>query len=229
MSSVNLKRQQKINGQMKEVMDDFDRFEYFFASNWKRIVYAAIAVVVLVAVIVSIKYFSNKSALAAARAYDKAETVEQLQKAVNDHGKAPGAVYLRLAGMYIAQKDYANAAKQLKLAAADSKAPEIQWRAQLNMGYLAELEGKYAEAARMFADFAKSRREPGSAGYAAEAYAASGRLYNLAGQGDAAAAILKSGKSFIMGVSADERAVMQAFESMINSMLANPVKAAKSK
>ena len=50
MSSVNLNRQKKINEQMKEVMDDFDRFEYFFASHWKHIVYAAIAVVVVVVV-----------------------------------------------------------------------------------------------------------------------------------------------------------------------------------
>ena len=66
MSSVNLNRQKKINDQMKEVMDDFDRFEYFFASHWKHIVYAAIAVVVIVAAVVSVKYFSNKSAIAAA-------------------------------------------------------------------------------------------------------------------------------------------------------------------
>ncbi len=229
MSSVNLNRQKKINEQMKEVMDDFDRFEYFFASHWKHIVYAAIGVVVLVAVIVSIKYFCNQKEQASAIAYSKAADIEQLEAAIKKYDNAPGSVYLRLSGMYIAKKDYANAAKQLKLAAADSKAPEIQWRAQLNMGYLAELEGKYEAAAGQFADFAKSRREPGSAGYAAEAYAAAGRLYNLAGKGAEAVEILKSGKNFILGVSADERAVMQAFESMINSMLANPVKSAKTR
>ena len=84
MSSVNLNRQKKINEQMKEVMDDFDRFEYFFASHWKHIVYAAIAVVVVVAAIVSVKYFVNKSSDAAAAAYDKAEDIAQLEKAIKD-------------------------------------------------------------------------------------------------------------------------------------------------
>ena len=54
MSSVNLNRQKKLNAQMNEVMDDFDRFEYFFATNWKKIVIAAVLVVVAVAVIVSV-------------------------------------------------------------------------------------------------------------------------------------------------------------------------------
>ena len=220
MSSVNLNRQKKINEQMKEVMDDFDRFEYFFATHWKHIVYAAIAVVVIVAAIVSVKYFSNKSAEAAAAAYDKAEDIVQIEKAIKDHGKTPAAVYLRLAGLYIAKKDYANARKQLVAAASDNKAVEMQWRARLNLAYLDELEGKYAEGAKAFADFAKSVRTPGSAAYAAEAYVAAGRLYKLAGKADDAKNILDAGRRFIQSVPADERGELQYYVGMINGMLA---------
>ena len=220
MSSVNLNRQKKINEQMKEVMDDFDRFEYFFASHWKHIVYAAIAVVVVVAAIVSVKYFVNKSSDAAAAAYDKAEDIAQLEKAIKDYGKTPAAVYLRLAGMYIAQKDYANARKQLVAAASDNKAVEVQWRARLNLAYLDELEGKYAEAAKAFADFAKAVRTPGSAAYAAEAYVAAGRNYLLANKAADAKSVLEAARRFIQAAPAAERSDLQAYTSMINGMLA---------
>ena len=229
MSSVNLNRQKKINDQMKEVMDDFDRFEYFFATHWKHIVYAAIAVVVIVAAIVSVKYFSNKSAAAAAVAYDKATDIAQLEKAIKDHGKAPAAIYVRLAGMYIAKKDYANARKQLLTAAADNSAVEVQWRARLNLAYVDELEGKYAEGAKNFADFAKSVRTPGSAAYAAEAYVSAARLYTLAGKTADARSILESAKRFIRTAPAADRATLQSYSGQINSMLANLPAAVKAK
>ena len=219
MSSVNLNRQKKINDQMKEVMDDFDRFEYFFATHWKHIVWAAVAVIVIVTAIVSVKYFSNKSIAAAALAYDKATDIAQLEKAIKDHGKAPAAVYLRLAGMYTEKKDYANARKQLLAAAADNNAVEMQWRARLNLGYVAELEGKTADAAKIFADFAKSVRTPGSAIYTAEAYVAAGRLYKLAGKTADAKAVLEAGKRFIQTVPAAERMNFQIYLGMLNNML----------
>ena len=230
MSSVNLNRQKKINDQMKEVMDDFDRFEYFFATHWKHIVYAAIAVVVIVAAVVSVKYFSARSAASAAAAYDKAADIAQLEKAIKDHGKAPAAVYLRLAGMYIAKKDYANARKQLITAAGDSKAVEMQWRARLNLGYVDELEGKYAEGAKAFADFAKSVRTPGSAAYAAEAYIAAGRLYAAAGKTAEAKSVLEAGQRFLQTAPAAERNALQSYAGQLNNLLANlpaAVKAAK--
>ena len=229
MSSVNLNRQKKINDQMKEVMDDFDRFEYFFASHWKHIVYAAIAVVVIVAAVVSVKYFSNKSAIAAAVAYDKAADIAQLEKAIKDHGKAPSAIYVRLGGMYIAQKDYANARKQLMIAAADNSAIEVQWRARLNLAYVDELEGKHADAAKNFADFAKSVRTPGSAAYAAEAYINAGRLYTLAGKTADAKSTLEAAKRFIQTAPAEDRAGLQNYAGQINSMLANLPQAVKTK
>ena len=229
MSSVNLNRQKKINEQMKEVMDDFDRFEYFFASHWKHIVYVAIAVVVIVAAVVSVKYFVNKSDAAAAAAYDKATDIAQLEKAIKDHGKAPSAIYVRLGGMYIAQKDYANARKQLMIAAADNSAIEVQWRARLNLAYVDELEGKYADAAKNFADFAKSVRTPGSAAYAAEAYVNAGRLYTLAGKTADAKSTLEAAKRFIQTAPAEDRAGLQNYAGQINSMLANLPQAVKTK
>lgn len=220
MSSVNLNRQKKLNAQMNEVIDEFDRFEYFFASNWKKIVWAAVAVVVVVSAVVCVKYFVEKSRLEAAAAYDKAADIAALEKAVADNGDAPATVYLKLASMYLDKKDYANARKNLALAAADEDMQEMQYRARLNIGYVDELEGKYNEGAALFADFAKNTRTPGSAAYVAEAYASAGRLYLLAGKKSDARKILETGRNFIQSASGDERPAMQSFGSMINSMLA---------
>jgi len=227
MSSVNLNRQKKLNAQMSEVMDDFDRFEFFFASNWKRIVAAALIIVLVIAVIVCISSCRSKSQLAAAQAFDKAENIEQLQAAIKKHGKPSANVYLRLAGMYIEKKDYKNARIELKNAIACNDAAEMKYRAMLNLGYLDELEGKFADGAASFADFAKNRREVGTAAYAAEAYVAAGRLYALAGKAQESKKILEAGRNFIQSVPADERVALQTFSGMINSLLANPAKPAK--
>ena len=221
MSSVNLNRQKKLNAQMNEVMDDFDRFEYFFATNWKKIVIAAVLVVVAVAVIVSVRAIMDSRRMAAAEAYDKATDIAQLEAAIAKYGNAPGAVTMRLAALYIEKKDLANARKQLTLAATDKDAADVRYRASLNLGYLDEMEGKAADGAKRFENIAKQLREPGSAAYAAEAYTAAGRLYLAAGKKAEAKAILKAGRSFIKGLPADQQPVAQGFTGMINALLAN--------
>ena len=221
MSSVNLNRQKKLNAQMNEVMDDFDRFEYFFATNWKKIVIAAVLVVVAVAVIVSVRAIMDSRRMAAAEAYDKATDIAQLEAAIAKYGNAPGAVTMRLAALYIEKKDFANARKQLTLAAADKDAADVRYRASLNLGYLDEMEGKAADGAKRFENIAKQLREPGSAAYAAEAYTAAGRLYLAVGKKAEAKAILEAGRSFIKGLPADQQPVAQGFTGMINALLAN--------
>ena len=72
---------------------------------------------------------------------------------------------------------------------------------------------------KIFADFAKSVRTPGSAIYTAEAYVAAGRLYKLAGKTADAKAVLESGKRFIQTVPAAERMNFQIYLGMLNNML----------
>ena len=220
MSSVNLNRQKKINDQMKEVMDDFDRFEYFFASHWKHIVMAAVAVVVVVAVIVTAKYVINKNKLEAAQAFGKATDIAQFEAAFAQYSSAPATAYLQLAKLYSDKKEFAKARKQLVTAAGLTDAPEVQWRARLNLAYLDEMEGKFADGAKAFADIAKTLRAPGSAGYAAEAYYGAGRLYMLAKQNNEARTILDAGRNYIKGLNAEDRQSAADFAGMINSALA---------
>ena len=229
MSSVNLNRQKKLNAQMNEVMDDFDRFEYFFASHWKQIVIAAVLLVVAVAVIVGIQYYSRSSRMQAALAYSSAADAPALEKAIAQYGNAPASVYIQLSALYLDKKEYAKAREQLAIAASDDSAPELQYRARINLAYVDELEGKYADAAKNFADFAKSVRTPGSAAYAAEAYVNAGRLYTLAGKTADAKSTLEAAKRFIQTAPAEDRAGLQNYAGQINSMLANLPQAVKTK
>ena len=207
MSSVNLKRQKQLNAEIGQVMDDFDRFEYAFVTHWKKIVTAAVLVVVAVAVIVSAKVYANYRQNSAAAAFSQAVTAEALEKALSEHSHASAAVAarLRLAGLYINAKNYDGARRELQTVSADKSMPELAWRASLNLGYLAELEGKIDEAAEIFAVF--SRIEvPGSEGYRAESCANAGRLFLKAGKKAEAKEILESGMLLASGTGAAAQA-----------------------
>ncbi len=222
MSSVNLKRQKEINAQMSEVMDDFDRFEFFFADHWKQVVGVAVGIVVAVAVVFSVMAYSSHRQTQAAAAFNQAADIPQLEDALakfNGAAAAPAA-RVRLAGLYIAGGKYDQARAELKLAASDADAPEIMWRAQLNLGYLTELENKFAEAADVFAAFAQTTAEAGSAGYRAEAYANAGRLFIKVGKLAEAREILETGRGFAAGGTPDEQAAAQGFGAQINFLLA---------
>ena len=219
MSSVNLKRQQKINSQMGEVMDDFDRFEFFLANHWKKIVIVAILAVVAVAVYVTVASVMQNNRRDAALAYAKAKNAAELEQAISKFSNAPGAIYLQLAGMYINSKDYDKARAALVKAAADDSDVSSGCRAKLNLAGLDELQGKYAEAAAAFADFAKSCREPGCAVFAAEAYAAAGRNYLLAKDKSAAKNILEAGRAFVKTLPAEDVAASRQFGMIIAGLL----------
>ncbi len=229
MSSVNLNRQKKINEQMKEVMDDFDRFEFFFASNLKRIVIGAVVIVLAVAAIVVGKYVINSKAKTAAEAYAKAADIKQLEAAITEYGNANAAIYLRLGGMYLAKKDYANARKNFQIAAQEKADTPAKWQSMITLAYIDELENKFEAAAGKFADLAKTLRAPGSSVYAAEAYTAAGRLYQKANKNAEAQQILEGGRSFIKGLSNEDRQAVATFENMINSLLANAPATVKTK
>ena len=227
MSSVNLKRQKQINSQMGEVMDDFDRFEFFFATNWKKIVIVAVIAVLAVAAYCTYGYFEKRNSREAASAYLKAENIAQINEAVAKYDNAPAWIYIKLASLYLAEKNYTSAAEALKKAAVDTAAPEMQWRAQLNLAYLDELQNKNAEAADAFAQLAQSLRQNGAAGYAVEAYFAAGRNYIAAKDNAKAAAILTEGRSFLESLPQQEAMVLQSYSMAIIGMLAEMPAAAK--
>ena len=220
MSSVNLKRQKQINSQMNEVMDEFDRFEYFFATKWKKIVIVAVLAIVAVAVYCTVDYVQKNNQRKAAIAFSKAATIEEINTAVAQYPDAPAWLYLKLASLQIAQKDYAQAADALKKAAANPELPELQWRAQLNLAYLEELQNNYAAAAELFAAQAQSLRAPGSVGYACEAYCAAVRNYAAAKNNAKAAEVLTEADNYLAALPPQERMIAENFAAILKSMRA---------
>ena len=217
MSSVNLKRQQKINSQMNEVMDEFDRFEYFFATHWKKIVAVAILVVVGVGVYAGITYAMKRSSEKAAQAYSSAKNLTELEAAVAQYKNPPAWVNVKLASYYIEKKDYAKAATALQAAAQDSSAPEFQWRAMINLALLKEMQGKYKEAAEEAMKTAKIR-VPGSTLYAIEGYIAAARNYDLAGDKVSALKTIDNAKVFLQGLPPEQRSAMLNYNVIFNIM-----------
>ena len=211
MSSVNLKRKKQTNAQMSEVMDEFDRFEYFFATHWKKIVLTAVIAVLAVAVYCTVDYFTQKKSREAATAFAQAEKIEDFEKALQKYSDAPGWVYLQLGGLYMNEGEYDQAKANLQKAAADSSVPEIQWRATLNLAALDELQGKFAEAAAAFEDFARNRRETGSAGFALEAYCAAIRNHISAKNNSQAQALIAEANEFFKALSAAEQSTFSNY------------------
>ena len=183
MSSVNLKRQKELNAEVSQVMDDFDRFEYGFVTHWKKIVAAAVLIVVAVTVFVSAKVYFNHCENKAAAALGQAQTAEALEKALAQYGSsaAAPAARLRLASLYVADKKYDGARREFQIVSGDRGASELAWRAVLNLACLAELEGKTEEAAQSFAAFSRTDAV-GSEGYRAEALANAARLFLASGK-----------------------------------------------
>ena len=218
MSSVNLKRKKQTNAQMSEVMDDFDRFEFFFATHWKKIVAVAVIAVLAVAAYCTVSYISDKNKQAAALAFAQAKTIQEYEAAVKEYSDAPGWVYLKMGVLYMEDGKYDQAAENLQKAAADQTVPEIQWRAQLNLATLDEVRGNFATAASAFEDIAKSRREPGTAGFALEAYCAAVRNHLAAKQNAQAAELIKEADEFLSSLTEQEQQMFPGVKMMLASL-----------
>jgi tetratricopeptide (TPR) repeat protein len=139
---------------MREVMDDFDRFEDFFESRWKQLIYLCIAAVVTVGVVTWAISAHRASRTRAAAALGAAETPEAIREALAAHGRHPAAAYaqLRLVRLLFDAGKFDEALAEVQsLVAARPKAPEVLWQARLSEGYILETQDRLAEAAEAFA------------------------------------------------------------------------------
>jgi hypothetical protein len=139
---------------MSEVMDDFDRFEYFFQNRWQLLIYLCIATVILVGV-ASWGVSAHRTAQArAASALGTADSPEKLREALAAHGNHPaaGVARLRLVSLlFDAGKTDEALTEARALIASKPAAPEVNWQARLNEGYILETLGRGEEAADAFA------------------------------------------------------------------------------
>jgi len=145
---------QEKNVDMREVMDDFDRFEDFFETRWKLLIYLCVAAVILVGVVSWGISAHRASRSRAAAALGGADTPEAIRAALAAHGGHPSAVYarLRLVRMLADADMHEEALKEVRaVIAARPKAPEALWQARLGEGYVLEMLGRDGEAADAFA------------------------------------------------------------------------------
>lgn len=172
------------------LFSDNERFEMFFAANWKKILVVALAAVVAITAIFAVRmHLSNTKKQAAAKLVE-ASTVTALEKALAENADAVGAdaARFRLAGMYISEKKYDQARQVFDKLAATAAEPELRDKARLSAAYMLEMAGKNAEAAQSFVAIAA----PGATlpAVRAEAAYSAGRLFISLGKKEEAKQIL---------------------------------------
>lgn len=179
MATTKVKKDSKVlNKEIGNALfSDDERFEMFFAANWKKIMAAAVAVVVVITLVFAIRLHIANNAKRASARLATASTAADLEKALAENADAAGAdaARFRLAGMYIADKKYAQAQVVLDKLAVSAAEPSLRNKANLSAAYMSEMSGKLAEAAQRFSAIAALHANP--AAMRAEAAYAAGRLY----------------------------------------------------
>ena len=134
------------------LMNDMERIEYGFATYWKQIVIAAVAVVIVIAAVFGYFAVSRNAAREAAFALADAATVDELNAALDKYADAPGvaAARFRLAKLLSADKKYDEALQELTAVKAAKPGEPLLGMAMLSMAYIQELKGSYEAAAAEF-------------------------------------------------------------------------------
>ena len=179
MATTKVKKDSKaLNKEIGNALfSDDERFEMFFAANWKKIMAAAIAVVVVITLVFAVRLHLANAAKRASAKLATASTAADLEKALAENSDAAGAdaARFRLAGMYIADKKYAQAQAVLDKLAVSAAETSLRDKARLSAAYMLEMSGKLADAAQRFSAIAATNTIPSS--IRAEAAYSAGRLY----------------------------------------------------
>lgn len=178
------------------LFDDFDKFEQFFLTHWKKFCFAGGAIVVLAAIWGIGSLIQQNSTNKALTALNAASSMEELVAAIDEYGDSEIAneARLRLVAMLSAAGNYNDAIVQLD-AVLDSDCPDEQ-RAQvaLSRAYLLERAGKMNEAATAFAGIAQDPNLPVQE-YTAQACYNAGRLYYAMGDNASAVKYLNQARA----------------------------------
>lgn len=158
------------------LMDDFDRFEHLAITYWKQILWSSVLIVVGVAAVFSFLAWQASADKQAADVLANAKTEQEILKAVQEYGSNKAARYarLRLAGMYIEQKQFDKAFEQFKLVAASGAPDEMLWQTRLAEAYALELAGRFQDAVERFAEIGRDSFLPEA--FRCEANYSAGRI-----------------------------------------------------
>lgn len=158
-----IKQEQNISDEVfKEAVDDFDRFEDFFQTNFNKIITAS--VIIVVALIVGfIVYTQIKSAKnEASVALTSAKTITELNEALKKYPDSvtDDAAKLNLGTEYFKDGKYQDALATYQSLAISAQPGEIKNRSKLNEAYTLEAMKDPAQAAEKFAMIAVDATAP---------------------------------------------------------------------
>ena len=142
-----------IEGFEKELLSETERIELFISKYWLKVAIVAVLVVIAGVAAYAVIKQNNDRIFAIQNKFATAEN-DELAKIIADNSTVPGVdlARLRLAAGLSAKKDYAASAAQLK-AVADNPEADLILRqlAAFELAAALELDGKIAEAAKVFA------------------------------------------------------------------------------
>lgn len=181
------------------LLGDIGKIEALMIENWKALITAAVAVVVLIGAVFGVNIYQKSAARKAANVLAGAADEAALTKALQEYPNSPAARYarLRLARIYLNQNKFDEAAAQFRLLEGSGAPAEMLTRMKLDEAYLLERSGKVQEAADRLAAIGRDAAQ--AAGIRAEANCGAGRLYAQLKALDKAQAALKLAKSFAAG------------------------------
>ncbi|MFA6101000.1 MAG: tetratricopeptide repeat protein [Victivallaceae bacterium] len=173
------------------VFDDFEKFEFFFVTYWKQVIYLCVAIIFGVAAVGSYMAWQKIKANNAAGVFAEAQKqvagkdggpdnkamADKILMAIKQYPFEPATLSarLRLARIYIHDNSFDKAFEQYKILASSKLPEEMRWRIRLDEAYALELCGKPDQAIAKFAD---ASADPFSTeDFRCEANFGAGRLY----------------------------------------------------
>jgi hypothetical protein len=160
------------------LLDDFDKFENFAITHWKKIIAVACIIVIGVAVYSTVVTMQRKADDKMVTTLVNAKKIDELKVALEKYPASAASIgaRLRLAVLYREAKQYTEAADELVKVAATADIPVNQkYRAKLDIAYLDELAGELENATGKFSAVASDAFAP-QAMKCEGAYSA-GRIY----------------------------------------------------
>lgn len=154
------KKQAQMNAEMSSALfSERERFEMLFADHWKKVAVIGVAVALLVALVFAAWNMTNRAATKAAHAFADAADAPALEKALAENAGKKGAVAARqrLISVYVEQKNYDGALKQVKEIMKSAEADiSVRGKTAVAEGLILELKGSTKEAAAHFVKVANN-------------------------------------------------------------------------
>lgn len=159
------------------ISKELDAVDNFVLKYWKKYVYIAIGVVIIVAAsLIFIRLFEHNTS-SSAKELTSAVTLPELEKAVKNNPSNPLTPYclLEIASALASNGDFAGAKTACEKAIAFSQDPYAVMRARTDLGYILEAQGKNDEALNVFGQVASDGAS--SEQFKSEAFYNLGRIY----------------------------------------------------